>query len=156
MTGLGRVLAALAGTAAAVLLVRWLVLAPYGVRSDSMRPTVRAGEVVLVDKVTHRVRGLHRGDLIVFRQLDEAVLKRVVALPGDTVAIRDAVLLLNGRPVREPYVDQRTVDGTYSPRVTVPPGSVFVLGDDRERSIDSRHYGPVRVGQVTGRVLAHW
>jgi signal peptidase I len=77
----------------------------------------------------------------------------VVAVGGDRVALEYAVLVVNGRPVSEPYVDHSRIDGTYFGPVTVPAGHVFVLGDNRFGSIDSRVYGPVPLDAVTGRVL---
>jgi signal peptidase I len=70
------------------------------------------------------------------------------------VAIADAVLLVDGREVPEPYVDAATIDGVYFGPVTVPPGTVFVMGDDREFSVDSRSFGPVPQDRVDGRVTA--
>ena len=80
-------------------------------------------------------------------------IKRVVAVAGQSVAIHDAELVVDGRTVDEPYVDHASIDGVYTGTVTVPDGMVFVLGDHRETSIDSRVYGPIPTTVVNGRLL---
>jgi signal peptidase I len=139
-----------------VVAVRVLALGWYPATSTSMAPTIARGDRVVVDKVLWRLRDLGRGDLVTFSSpVDgERLVKRVVGVAGDTVALEDAVLVVNGRPVREPYVDHSRIDGTYFGPVTVPPDHLFVLGDNRFGSIDSRVYGPVPLDAVTGRVLA--
>ena len=90
--------------------------------------------------------------VVVFRRDGGLLLKRAVALGADEVSIEDGVLLVNGVPVDEPYVDLSRVDGNYfGPRV-VPAGSVFVLGDNRADSVDSRDFGPVPLTALVGRV----
>jgi signal peptidase I len=81
------------------------------------------------------------------------MIKRVAAVGGQTVAIADGVLKVDGKPVPEPYVDRAQVDGTFFGPVRVPPGAVFLLGDQRLGSVDSRSFGPVPVGSIVGRVL---
>ena len=151
-----RLLVAAGGVLAAVLLVRGLVLEPVTVSSTSMEPTVPEGATVLVDKLGPRLQGVDRGDLVVFRSPDGDgdALKRVVALAGQQVALMDAVLHVDGVPVDEPQVDLSRIDGTYFGPVTVPRDTVFVLGDNRAGSIDSREYGAVPLSDVRGRVVA--
>lgn len=138
-----------------MLLVRTFVLAPERVLSDSMEPTLGVGDVVLVDKVTWRLTDLRRGDLVTFTLPDdgEDFVKRVVGLPGDRIAIEDAILKVNGVAVPEPYVDHSRIDALYFGPVVVPEGHLFVLGDKRFGSIDSRVYGPIPLDSVDGRVL---
>jgi signal peptidase I len=138
-----------------VVLVRLLVVAPERVTSDSMEPTVGVGDTVVVDKVSWRLGDLHRRDLVTFTlpDGDEHFIKRVVGLPGDRVTIEDAVLKVNGDAVPEPYVDHSRIDALYFGPVVVPEAHVFVLGDNRFGSIDSRVYGAVPLDCVDGRVL---
>lgn len=142
------------------LVLAWVFVAePVRVPSSSMRPTLLPGDQVLVDKVTYRLREPRRGELVVFHPPvgDGLALKRVVALPGDRVGLRDGVLFVSGRPVREGYVDYGSVDGTFFGPVTVPAGHVFVMGDQRANSEDSRAYGAVPEDDVVGRaVLVLW
>lgn len=136
----------------ALVLVRSFVVTPVAVHGSSMEPTVHEG-IAFVARWTDPAE-VERGDVIVLRDpTGRLSLKRVAALPGDVVAIVDAVLEVDGRPVAEPYLDGRRLDGTFFGPQAVPPGRVFVLGDNRVSSIDSRHYGPVRIDQVLGPVL---
>ncbi|MGJ7441907.1 signal peptidase I [Aquipuribacter sp. MA13-6] len=117
------------------------------VSGDSMAPTLLAGQVVLL----MRTADPDRRDVVAVRSpVDGAVvLKRVVATGGQEVGVADGVLLIDGVRVTED-VDPKTVDGTWFGPVVVPPRSVFVLGDHRERSIDSRHHGAVLLDDVVG------
>lgn len=140
----------------ALLAVRLVLVAPLAVSGQSMTPTVRDGGVVLV-ALRADPAGLDRGDLVVLRDPEGALtLKRVAGVGGDTVVILDAVLTVNGEAVVEPYLDLATVDGSYAPQVTVPAGHLYVLGDNRARSTDSRDYGTVPLGDVLGPVVLAW
>ncbi|GAA2728826.1 signal peptidase I [Cellulomonas aerilata] len=144
---------AIAGT---VLVLRGTVLEPLTVTSPSMEPTLHVGSTVLVDRLTGRWREVRTGDLVVFTSPDDGgeAVKRVVAVEGQTVALRDAVLHVDGVAADEPQVDLSRIDGTWFGPVAVPEGGVFVLGDSRALSIDSRSYGAVPLDAVTGRVVA--
>ncbi len=104
-----------------------------------MEPTLHPGSVVLVDKIGPRLRGVHREDVVVFASPQDGreSVKRVVAVAGQQVAIRDAELYVDDVLVVEPQVDHSRVDGLYFGPVTVPDGAVFVLGRR-----------PVRVGRL--------
>lgn len=138
-----------------IWLVRATVVAPVLVDSASMEPTFSHGDVVLVSQRPPEVTDLGRGDLVVFRGPEDGLrtLKRVIGVGGDVLVVLDGVLIVNGEPVSEPYVDHDLVDGYYSRTFTVPTGSVFVLGDNRGNSVDSRDYGPVDGSELLGRVL---
>lgn len=140
---------------AAVAVVRAVVLGPLTIASDSMEPTLAAGEVVLVDRLGPRLAPPGPGDLVVFTDPVDGTrtLKRVVATGGQVVEIRDAVLHVDGVAVPEPYADLSRVDGTWLGQVRVPDDAVFVLGDHRDTSVDSRDYGPVARSALQGRVL---
>lgn len=144
----------LLGILAVVVVVLFLAGAlPLGiarVESDSMSPTLSGGDRIVLD---HAPGDLRRGDLVVLTAPAGMVLKRVAALGGDRVAIDDGVLVVNGTAVVEPYFDQTRVDGEYLGPATVPPGTVWVLGDNRGESIDSRAFGAVPVESVVGRVV---
>ncbi|MFG2110978.1 signal peptidase I [Micromonospora chersina] len=141
--------AAAAAVVAAIVASGVFVAEPMRVPTGSMRPTLQPGDHVLVGKLAEP----GRGDLAVFARSGELSVKRVVALGGDEIGIEDGELVVNGRTVEEPYVDHRLLDGVYFGPVTVPPGSVFVLGDNRTDSIDSRTFGPVARSDVLGRVV---
>lgn len=156
--GRGRWGIALLAVVVAVLALRLFVLEPMTVASGSMAPTVRAGDHVLTESVSLRAGAAERGDLVTFRRAGsgELILKRVSGVPGDTVAIRDGRLFVNGSRVDEPYVDHSRVDAAFFGPVQVPDGTVFVLGDNRANSSDSRDFGPVADADLVGRVVLHW
>lgn len=149
----GRTWLAVAAVVAAICWLRLDVVDSVRVASDSMTPTYCRGDQLLV------LRGgadtATPGDVVTFTDPVEhaASLKRVVAVAGQTVRIYDAALLVDGVAVEEPYVDGEHIEGTFFGPVTVPPDSVFVLGDERELSIDSRDYGAVARSAIDGRVL---
>ena len=116
-----------------------------------MAPTLRSGDVVVLQRVGRSGPGSCSS--CGTRADGGPVVKRAVALGGQTVEIRDAFLYVDGAAVPEPYVDHSRIDGVYFGPVTVPAGAVFVLGDSRDGSIDSRIFGPVPVSAVTGHVL---
>lgn len=120
-----------------------------------MAPTLEAGDVVLVTRWAPDPEELSRGDLVVFRDPveDRQTLKRVVGLPGDELVVLDGVLHVDGEPVAEPWVDHDLIDGYYSRTFRVPADHVFVLGDNRGNSVDSRDYGAVASADLVGVVL---
>jgi signal peptidase I len=149
LTGLALLLVlGVAGTVSGILPVRVL-----RVDSGSMSPTLDTGDLVLVAR---GAGDLHRGDVVVVRHPDtgERLVKRAVALAGDTVRIDDGVLVVDDVAVCEPAIDPDRIDGVFLGSTTVPDGEVFVLGDDRRDSVDSRDFGPVAVDDVLGHVIA--
>jgi signal peptidase I len=135
--------------------VLFVVTEPVRVHSSSMAPTLRSGDQILVEKRGSRAHHPDRRDIIAFRApgSSELLIKRVVAVAGDTVAIADGVLVVNRKRVHESFVDYRLTDATYFGPVRVPTGAVFVLGDNRPDSIDSRVFGPVALNRIVGRVV---
>ncbi|WP_158579868.1 signal peptidase I [Geodermatophilus marinus] len=125
------------------------------VQSTSMEPTLAAGDLLLVHHGRHPVA---RGDVVAATDpLGSGLLvKRVVGLGGDRVALEDGVLVVDGEPVCEPAIDPALMDGVWFGPVTVPPGELFLLSDHRDGGIDSRAFGTVPesalLGPVTGRV----
>ncbi len=129
-------------------------LQPIRVHADSMRPTLHSGDQLIIDRLSLAVRAPHRGEIVVANSpTGGLVVKRVAALGGDTIGIEDGVLVVNGRQLREKYVDYTRVDGFYFGPVDVPRGDVFLLGDNRGNSEDSRDFGPVSEDAVVGRLL---
>ncbi len=129
---------------------------PLRVESNSMAPTYRDGDMLVVDGLSVGVPGPKRHDVVIVTSplTGQLLVKRVAAVAGDQVGIADGVLVVNGAAVPERYVDQNLMDSVYFGPVTVPRGAVFVLGDNRSSSVDSRDFGAVPVADVRGRVLA--
>jgi signal peptidase I len=139
---------------AVLVLVRIFVAEPFRIPSESMAPTLRPGDQTLVAKLGGK--SPRRGELVAFHspQNDEVMLKRVVAVAGDTVGLEDGVLVVNGRKVREAYADPKAIDSVYVGPVRVRAGTIFVLGDNRANSEDSRDFGAVRTDSIIGRAVA--
>ena len=140
--------------ALAVLLVSGVLpVQAIRVPSDSMAPTISAGDHLLLDK---RDAGRHPGigDIVVVHDPvgDGLIVKRVVAVGGDSIGFEDGVLVRNGQPVSEHYTSD-FLDGVYYGPDVVPPGELYLLGDNRFDSIDSRNFGTVPVDTVVGRVV---
>jgi len=124
----------------------------------SMQPNLYYDQQVMVEKVTYRLfHGPRRGDVVTFNLPDEngALIKRVVALPGETVEVRGGRVLINGRYLEEPWTTR--LGGPNYPQTVVPPLHIFVLGDNRPVSRDSRYFGLVPLDQVTGQAwFIYW
>ncbi len=144
----------------AALLLRGAVQT-YSIPSESMSPTLQTGDHILVTpygNYFHR-NAPRRGDVIVFRSPfspDESFVKRVVALPGDELELRDDEIRVNGRLLSEPWIGRTSGNGLRAPEI-LPDGHYFVMGDARGNSVDSRTFGAVRRSQIIGRArLIFW
>lgn len=128
------------------------------VLGQSMEPNLHTAQRVVVEKVTYRFfHGPRRGDIVVIDmpEQSEMLIKRVVALPGETVEVRRGKVYIGGEEINEPWpVNQG--GGSYGPH-TIPPLHVFVLGDNRGASNDSRSFGPIPIEHVVGRAwFSYW
>ena len=161
------------------LVIRTFFVQAFKIPSGSMLPTLQIGDHILVNKLVYGVRlpfvdgrllafsHPHRGDVIVFvypvdRTKD--FIKRVMAAEGDVIEVRNKHVFVNGKPVDDPHAYLADGEGgrPSTPRdsfgpVTVPPGHLFVMGDNRDRSYDSRFWGFVDMGDVKGKAfLIYW
>ena len=133
------------------------VSARVRVDGQSMLPTLKNGEFVLVNRLAYRVGEPARGDIIVFRsttQLDLDLIKRIIGVPGDRVRVSDGQVVINGSVLQEPYINaEPRYDGDWS----VPEQYLFVLGDNRNDSSDSHAWGLLPLQNVIGKaVLIYW
>jgi len=138
----------------ALLIAAFFVRLPQ-VSGLSMEPRIRSGEYLLINTFAYRFGAPRRGDIVAFRHESDAravFIKRVIGLPGDRVRIDRGQVYLNGAKLEEPYVGHSN-DRSYA-EVTVPPLAVYVLGDNRAQSEDSRTFGPVGDNQLIGRAFA--
>lgn len=144
--------AASTGLVAAVLINQFALSMRY-MPSEAMAPTVPVTSRFVIDKVSYRFTGIDRGDIVEFTIPDGGrSLKRVIGLPGDTISCRDGRVWRDGVPLDEPYLKGARTADCDAP-VTVPNGHLYVLGDHREISRDSRQWGPIPAGSVDGRRL---
>jgi len=151
--------AVVGGALVVALVIRAFFLAAFYIPSESMVPTLEKGDRVLVNKLSYKLHDVHRGDVVVFErppnEPDNGIkdlIKRVVALPGETIEVRDCKVLINGNPLQEPYVKQWTRTCTSAPK-TVGDNEVFVMGDNRDDSQDSRFFGPISQDLIVGRAF---
>lgn len=141
-----------------VVLVFYVFFSPHRVNGDSMEPSLAHGERTLVTRGYDRPR---RGDVIVFTAIDEHnrpedLVKRIVALPGDTVSVVGGVATVNGVPEAADTFYADPSDTHVIEPVTVPQGMVFVMGDNRPVSLDSRYIGFVPLSSAVGKVVVIW
>ncbi|HZW03508.1 MAG TPA: signal peptidase I [Anaerolineaceae bacterium] len=127
------------------------------VENISMQPTLYENDLLLVNKIVYELREPTYGEVVIFHHTHnppEDYIKRVIGLPGDTVLVADGVVRVNGVPLNEPYLKELpTYEGTW----VVPDDSLFVLGDNRNMSSDSRVWGFVPMEELVGRAdLIYW
>jgi signal peptidase I len=156
--------------------IRTFVVQAYKIPSGSMKPTLQIGDHILVSKFNYGVKlpflrttlipigTPKRGDIVVFiypEDRSKDFIKRLIGLPGDTIEIRDKKILLNGLPWNDDHgfhSDNLIIPRSVQPRdnfgpVTVPEGSIFAMGDNRDESYDSRFWGFVKQQDVLGKAL---
>ena len=147
------------GALLVALLIKTFLFQAFYIPSESMEPTLTEGDRVLVNKVSYDLHDVNRGDVIVFERPPneppseiEDLIKRVVGLPGDTVEGREGGVFVNGAALPEPYLASGVTTEPFPP-VEVPADAVFVMGDNRGNSRDSRVFGPIDVDLIVGRAF---
>jgi signal peptidase I len=164
------------------LLVKGLLAQAFFIPSASMEPQLMVHDRVIVSRTSYRLHDPHRGDIVVFPspaatptrhgligglvqdlldtvalgdRSDDELIKRVIGLPGDVVEGRDGHVVIDGKTLREPYLTASVRTDDFGP-VTVPKGRVFVMGDNRTNSHDSRFddIGPIKITSIVGRAIA--
>lgn len=137
--------------------IRTFVFESFQVQGHSMLPTLHNSDRVLVNKLALRIGKPKTGEIIVFQSPvvpSQDWIKRVIGVPGDTVSIRQNVVYINGKKYPEPFLKYRQ-SKNYGP-VTVPAGDLFVLGDNRPISYDSRYFGMLKQSRVVGQAFLIW
>ena len=136
--------------------VRPFVVEAFYIPTESMVPTLEVGDRVFVNKFVYRFSEPERGDIVVFKNIEggqEELIKRIVGVPGDEVTVRNGVLFVNEERWEEPYVNSQSLDNSSFGSMTVPEGKVFVMGDNRANSRDSRFFGPIPIEDVEGEAF---
>ncbi len=149
---------------AIAMLVQTFMFRITGILQMSMFPTVDPGDRVIVNCLTYEFRDPRSGEIVVVRDPNDAkkdIIKRIIAVGGDTIELTDGVLYVNGEAVEEPYVvNKDVVKG--QPKLKIPEGYIYVMGDNRPVSGDSRDVGPIAEDDIIGRVICvmwpigHW
>lgn len=156
------------GAVVVALVIKTFLFQAFYIPSESMVPTLAVGDRVLVNKLSYRLHDVNRGDIVVFERppLDQSgehiedLIKRVIGVPGDRIVIRDGHIYINGQILSEPYLPSgtKTENGPYDKCTeekpcVVPEGSIWVMGDNRGSSRDSRWFGPISQDDVVGHAF---
>lgn len=133
---------------------------PVRVEGTSMLPMLKDQDRLFINKMVYHVESIHRGDVVVFlypRDRTKSYIKRVIALPGDSLRIDHGTVYVNGKRMVEKYVPPRFADERSQPETVVPPHEYFVMGDHRSISSDSRDFGPVERNLIYGKAaFVYW
>ena len=127
------------------------------VLGQSMEPTLHSSQRVVIEKVSYRLHGPRRGDIVVIdsEEQSEMLIKRVVGLPGEAIEVDHGRVIIDGEPLEESWTHKEG-GGDFGPQ-TIPPLHVFVLGDNRGASNDSRNFGPVPIEDIVGQAwVSYW
>lgn len=161
----------LAAALLVVLLLRTFLVQSFYIPSPSMEPTLKKNDRVLVNKLSYKLHAVHRGDVVVFSKpdcqqtpawascgatsADKDLIKRVIGLPGDTLSLRNGHVLVDGHRLKEPYTHgtQTYKICAFPSTYTIPAKQVFVMGDSRQNSTDSRCFGPIPDSKIVGRAF---
>ena len=136
-----------------IIIIRTFIVTPIRVNGDSMNPTLKDGEIMILNKIGYSINGVERFDIVVVDYNGDKLIKRVIGLPGESLKYENNILYINGQEVEEPYLNESTEDFNitsfgYS---KIPRDCYFVLGDNRDDSKDSRIIGCVSEKQIKGK-----
>ena len=130
-----------------VILIKQFVMSPIIVNGESMMKTLHDKDVMILDRISYRVSDIDRFDIVVVDEGSEYIIKRVIGLPGEEVSCEDGKLFVNGKEIKDSYGIGLTDDFVFE----VPKGEYFVLGDNRENSMDSRYFGSFKKEDILGK-----
>jgi signal peptidase I len=153
------------------VLLRTFVVATYSIPSGSMEPTLQIGDRIVVDKLSYHLHGVDRTNIVVFSTPPNEncagppvadLVKRVIGLPGEIISLQDGNVYINGRLLPEPFLPPDIRNDTYPGpgsnayalhhAYRIPAGDVYVMGDNRPNSCDSRYWGPIPESGIVGKV----
>jgi signal peptidase I len=146
------------------LLVQAYLVKPFTVHQVSMQPTLHDGDRILLNRLSYRLGEPKVGDIIVLHDPEDSsedLVKRIVGVANDRIEVKGGKLYRNGVAQNEPYLLEQVIQED-TPEQVVPPGHVFVMGDNRNNSLDSRRFGPISKSMIIGRAfvvywpLGHW
>lgn len=142
----------------AAFLIKTFLLQAFYIPSPSMEPTLNVDDRILVNKLSYRLHDVNRGDIVVFERPPNEfgavrdLVKRVIALPGETVEGREGQVFVDGAPLPEPYLPDGSTTGAFGPEV-IPPDHYWVMGDNRGNSSDSRVFKSIDESRIIGRAF---
>jgi signal peptidase I len=153
------------GALVIALLIKTFLFQAFYIPSESMVPTLEKNDRVLVNKLSYKLHDVNRGDIIVFKAPEgtdptvKDLVKRVIALPGETVSAENGKIFIDGKELKESYLPDGTISNCASfteqcfPTGKIPPDHYWMMGDNRASSKDSRHFGPIEKSAIIGRVF---
>lgn len=130
-----------------VVLIKTFVVSPIRVNGASMDPTLNDKDVMLLDEISYRFSDIERFDIVVVKEEDEYLIKRVIGLPGETVEYKNDKLYIDGKYVKEDFKHKETFDFS----TTLGKDEYFIMGDNRTNSTDSRVFGPISRDKIMGK-----
>lgn len=130
-----------------VVLIKTFVVSPIRVNGASMDPTLNDKDIMLLDEISYRFSDIERFDIVVVKEEDEYLIKRVIGLPGETVEYKNDKLYIDGKYVKEDFKHKETFDFS----TTLGKDEYFIMGDNRTNSTDSRVFGPISRDKVMGK-----
>ena len=149
----------IAGALLVALIVKATLIQAFYIPSESMVPTLKVGDRVLVNKVSYKLHDIHRGDIVVFERPPgetdphiKDLIKRVIGLPGETLEARDGRVFVDGKALHEPYLAQGTITSNLPP-TKIAAKHYLVLGDNRSNSRDSRVFHAIPKSLIVGRAF---
>ena len=133
----------------AVIFIRSFIFSPIKVQQSSMSPTLESNDIMILNKIGYSINGLKRFDIVVIKYEGDYLIKRVVGLPNETIEYKDSTLLINGKKIDEPFIKEKTDD--FKLESVIPDDNYFLMGDNRNNSIDSRMFGTVNEKEIEGK-----
>ena len=133
-----------------IVIVKTFFVSPIRVSGDSMDSTLKNNDVMILNKIGYRLNGVKRFDIVVVNYNGRYLIKRVIGLPGDTLKVINNKLFINEEYVDEPYLDEDVVTMTFFVEEKIPEGEYFLMGDNRESSLDSRSLGNFSEKDILG------
>ena len=135
------------------LLIKEYVFSPIKVNGTSMYPTLKDGDIMILNEIGYYLNGLNRFDIVVVNNGGEKIIKRVIGLPGEVVEYKDNILYINGEEIKEDFSHEITHNFTLSEinQTIIPDDYYFVVGDNRPNSKDSRMIGLIHKSQIRGK-----
>lgn len=130
-----------------VVLIKTFVVSPIRVNGASMDPTLNDKDIMLLDEISYRFSDIERFDIVVVKEEDEYLVKRVIGLPGETVEYKNDKLYIDGKYVKEDFKHKETFDFS----TTLGKDEYFIMGDNRTNSTDSRVFGPISRDKIMGK-----
>lgn len=136
----------------AIIVIRTFIITPVRVSGSSMYPTLKNGEIMILNKLDYKLNEIKRYDIVVVNSGENKIIKRIIGLPGETLKYENNTLYIDGKEMKEPYLQEETEDFNITELnyEKIPKDCYFVIGDNRDNSKDSRIIGCVKKEEIEG------